>query len=139
MYFVPWHKQTQYYSPATSDEEAVYDRTVWASEKLSLQMALDSAEHEIQRLRGEIRSFKGVVTTEGIVCQVDANKVMIFNMCTVLLFLVQSASTNCMSCKYIQYGICWLHLFMKLKWIFYRNLFSIFIKISRYISNIDFS
>ena len=52
----------------------MYDRTVWASERLSLQMALDSAEHEIQRLRGEIRNFRGAMEA-GPVGKVDGEKV----------------------------------------------------------------
>ncbi|GFN73773.1 A-kinase anchor protein 9-like [Plakobranchus ocellatus] len=64
----------QYVSDATSDEETVYDRTVWASERLSLQMALDSAEHEIQRLRGELQHFRKFMNSEGQLITVDHEK-----------------------------------------------------------------
>ncbi|KAK3788344.1 hypothetical protein RRG08_025072 [Elysia crispata] len=64
----------QYVSDVTSDEETVYDRTVWASERLSLQMALDSAEHEIQRLRGELQQFRKFMNAEGQLVTVDHEK-----------------------------------------------------------------
>ncbi|RUS92076.1 hypothetical protein EGW08_000100 [Elysia chlorotica] len=64
----------QYVSDVTSDEETVYDRTVWAGERLSLQMALDSAEHEIQRLRGEIQQFRKFMNAEGQLVSVDNEK-----------------------------------------------------------------
>ncbi|XP_005093244.2 A-kinase anchor protein 9 [Aplysia californica] len=64
----------RYSSDGTSDEEGVYDRTVWASERLSLQMALDSAEHEIQRLRGEIRQFRSLMNSDGQASRVDVDK-----------------------------------------------------------------
>ncbi|GFS21832.1 A-kinase anchor protein 9 [Elysia marginata] len=63
-----------YVSDVTSDEETVYDRTVWASERLSLQMALDSAEHEIQRLRDELQHFRKFMNAEGQLVTVDHEK-----------------------------------------------------------------
>ena len=82
----------QYVSDVTSDEETVYDRTVWASERLSLQMALDSAEHEIQRLRGELQQFRKFMNAEGQLVTVDHEKVcrrvMLGFLCLDLRFFV---------------------------------------------------
>lgn len=66
----------QYVSDTTtSDDEFLYERTVWASERLSLQMALDSAEHEIDRLKKELRSFRGRFNSEGFMVDADRDKV----------------------------------------------------------------
>ncbi|XP_055874184.1 A-kinase anchor protein 9-like isoform X4 [Biomphalaria glabrata] len=69
------HKQMQlpqYLSDtASEDGGAVYDRTVWASERLGLQMALDSAEHEIQRLRTEIQQFRAKIHSDATHADVD--------------------------------------------------------------------
>nr|KAG5706100.1 hypothetical protein BaRGS_025722 [Batillaria attramentaria] len=65
---------TQYVSDATSDDEFLYERTVWASERLSLQMALDSAEHEIDRLKKELRQFRGRFDSEGFMVETDRDK-----------------------------------------------------------------
>ena len=68
----------QYVSDATtSDDEFIYERTVWASERLSLQMALDSAEHEIDRLKKELRSFRGRFNSEGFMVDADRDKVRV--------------------------------------------------------------
>ncbi|XP_070212349.1 A-kinase anchor protein 9-like isoform X3 [Littorina saxatilis] len=74
------HRQPQEGMPlyvsdvATSDDEFLYERTVWASERLSLQMALDSAEHEIDRLKKELRSFRGRFNSEGFMMDADRDK-----------------------------------------------------------------
>ena len=60
---------------AASDDELVYERSVWANERLSLQMALDSAEHEIDRLKKELRSFRGRFNSEGFMVEADRDKV----------------------------------------------------------------
>lgn len=76
--FVPCFKQVnipQYISDTASEEDTVYDRTIWASERLSLQMALNSAEHEIQRLRSEIHNFKSSVIVNGHGTHTDPDKV----------------------------------------------------------------
>ena len=66
----------QYVSDVTtSDDEFLYERTVWASERLSLQMSLDSAEHEIDRLKKELRSFRGRFNSEGFMVDADRDKV----------------------------------------------------------------
>ncbi|XP_025095039.1 A-kinase anchor protein 9-like isoform X3 [Pomacea canaliculata] len=64
----------QYLSDAPSDDEAIYERTIWASERLNLQMALDSAEHEIDRLKKELRLFRGRYDAEGFVMEADRDK-----------------------------------------------------------------
>ncbi|KAH9499237.1 hypothetical protein Btru_004500 [Bulinus truncatus] len=64
-------KLPQYLSDTASEDGVVYDRTVWASERLGLQMALDSAEHEIQRLRTEIQQFRTKIHTETSQADVD--------------------------------------------------------------------
>lgn len=65
----------QYVSDATSDDEYLYERTVWASERLSLQMSLDSAEHEIDRLKKELRQFRARFDSEGFMVETDRDKV----------------------------------------------------------------
>ncbi|CAG5122858.1 unnamed protein product, partial [Candidula unifasciata] len=64
----------QYISDTASEEDSVYDRTIWASERLSLQIALDSAEHEIQRLRSEIQNFKSSLSVNGHGAHTDPDK-----------------------------------------------------------------
>lgn len=66
----------QYVSDATnSDEEGLYERTVWASERLNLQLALDSAEREIDRLKKELHSFRGRFNSEGFMIENDREKI----------------------------------------------------------------
>ncbi|XP_076469593.1 LOW QUALITY PROTEIN: uncharacterized protein LOC143299932 [Babylonia areolata] len=57
-----------------SDDEVMFERTVWASERLKLQMALDSAEHEIDHLKKELRSFRGHFNSEGFMVEADRDK-----------------------------------------------------------------
>uniref|UniRef100_A0A0B7BBN1 Pericentrin/AKAP-450 centrosomal targeting domain-containing protein n=2 Tax=Arion vulgaris TaxID=1028688 RepID=A0A0B7BBN1_9EUPU len=64
----------QYTSDTASDEDSVYDRTIWASERLSFQMSLDSAEHEIQRLRSEIQHLKSLINSNSHLTHTDPDK-----------------------------------------------------------------
>ncbi|CAL1542040.1 unnamed protein product [Lymnaea stagnalis] len=64
----------QYASDTASEDDVVYDRTVWASERLGLQMALNSAEHEIERLRTEIQQFRSLVHSDRDIARFDPNK-----------------------------------------------------------------
>ncbi|KAL8567867.1 hypothetical protein ACOMHN_058989 [Nucella lapillus] len=71
------HQETmpQYVSDvATSDDEVIYECTAWAGERMKLQLALDSAEHEIDNLKKELRSFRGHFNAEGFMVEADRGK-----------------------------------------------------------------
>jgi valyl-tRNA synthetase len=75
--FVVQERLPQYVSDGgtNSEDDVVYERTVWASERRSLQTALDTAEREIDHLKKELRNFRGRFNAEGFMLEADREKV----------------------------------------------------------------
>ncbi|XP_046573587.1 A-kinase anchor protein 9-like [Haliotis rubra] len=56
------------------EDRYLQDRMSWASERLSLQMSLDTAEREVGRLQSEIRLFRSQLDSEGYLTEADRDK-----------------------------------------------------------------